>query len=195
MAYRMVVGLGNPGTPYADTRHNVGFRVVDTYAAKLRATPWKRRRSMKAELADATLPGGGKLLLAKPQTYMNASGESVRKLCSYFKIPPESVVVVYDEINLDVGQIKISLSGSSGGHNGLQSVMDCLNPVFARLRVGIGPKLPKEISLEHFVLGPFPEEDRRKIESRMDACIEALDRLCSEGAAAAMNHVNKKEAQ
>jgi len=192
MAYRLVVGLGNPGAAYAETRHNVGFRVVEAYAARRGDGSWRRKRSLKAEIAEAVSPAGGKLVLAKPQTYMNASGESVQKLCSYFRIPPESLVVVYDEINLDAGQLKISLSGSAGGHNGLQSALDRVPPVFARLRVGIGPKRPKEMALENFVLSPFSPEERRAIESCREACLEALDLLCAEGPAAAMNHVNKR---
>lgn len=191
MSFRLIVGLGNPGKPYEGTRHNIGFRVIDAFARERSASPWKENRSLEAECA-AVDSGSGKLLLAKPSTYMNESGRSVAKVCSYYKIAPEHMVVLYDEINLDVGQIKLSLSGSAGGHNGVESILSHLPPRFARLRIGVGAKPHKEMDLADHVLGKFTAEEATLMDASLERCLDCLERLRRDGPEKAMIHINRK---
>lgn len=192
MSYRMIVGLGNPGSEYANTRHNVGFRVVDAFAAKQGAEAWKLERKHKGEIAPLSSSKLGKLILVKPTTFMNESGVCVQKLCSFFKIPPEEVVVVYDEINLEVGDVKLSLSGSAGGHNGLADILSRIAPRFARIRVGIGGKPRKEMPLAEYVLGTFSSDDETVVAASMDRYVESIELLLELGPDGAMNQINRK---
>lgn len=192
MSYRMIVGLGNPGSEYAKTRHNIGFRVVDAFAEKHGADAWRKERKQKGEIATLASEKLGKLILVKPTTFMNESGVCVQKLCSYYKIPPEEVVIVYDEINLGVGEVKLSMSGSAGGHNGLSDILARIAPRFARIRVGIGGKPHKEMPLADYVLGNFSEDDERVVGAAMDRYVESLELLLSLGPEMAMNQINRK---
>ena len=193
MPYRILVGLGNPGSEYDGTRHNVGFRVVDAFAARHGGSGWKRERSLKGELATVVHPDFGKLILLKPQTYMNGSGVSVQKACSFYKIPPEEMVIAYDEINLPVGEVKLSLSGSAGGHNGLADVLQRIAPRFARLRIGIGHKPRKEMALADYVLGKFASAEETLVNASMERYLDSLERLLRDGPEMAMNHINRKQ--
>lgn len=193
MSYRLVVGLGNPGSEYANTRHNLGYRVIDAFARKRGSAEWRRERRLKGEMTALAGGDGETLHLLKPTTYMNESGVAVQKACSYYKIPPEQVVVIYDEINLPAGELKLSLQGSAGGHNGLESVLSVLPPRFARLRIGIGNKPFPEMDLADYVLGkPTPEEETL-ISSSLDRFVDSLERLLREGPERAMNHINRKQ--
>ncbi len=191
MSYQLIVGLGNPGSAYAATRHNLGFRVLDSFARE-RGLSWTKERSFKGELATLSDPLLGKLTLLKPLTFMNASGSCVQKVCSYYKIPPENVVIVYDEINVNLGEVKLSLSGSAGGPNGLEDILRCLAPRFARLRIGIGPKAEKEMALADFVLGKLTSEEESLVASSMTLYRDSLERLLRDGPEKAMNHINRK---
>jgi len=192
MSYRMIVGLGNPGSEYAKTRHNIGFRVVEAFAEKQGVDAWKKERKQKGEITTLASPKLGKLILVKPTTYMNESGVCVQKLCSYHKIPPEEVVIVYDEINLGVGEVKLSMSGSAGGHNGLSDILARIAPRFARIRVGIGGKPDKEMPLADYVLGNFSDDDESVVTASMDRYVESLELLLSLGPEMAMNQINRK---
>lgn len=192
MSYRMIVGLGNPGSEYAATRHNVGFRVLEAFALRHGADAWKRERKLQAELASLASADFGKLILLRPTTYMNASGTAVQKASSYFKIPPEQTVVVYDEINLPLGEVKLSLSGGPGGHNGLADLLAFLPPRFARVRIGIGAKPSKEMALADYVLGKLSPDEESIVGASMDRYLESLERLLREGPERAMNHINRK---
>lgn len=192
MSYRMIVGLGNPGSEYAATRHNVGFRVVEAFARRHAADAWKRERKLQADLASLAQAEFGKLVLLKPATYMNASGAAVQKASSVFKIPPEQTVVIYDEINLSLGEVKLSLGGGPGGHNGLADVLAYLPPRFARVRIGIGAKPRKEMALADYVLGKLSPEEEAIVAASMDRYLESLERLLREGPERAMNHINRK---
>lgn len=192
MRYQLIVGLGNPGGEYATTRHNVGFRVVDGYALRHRADAWQKDRRLKGELCVAT-PPIGRVRLLKPTTFMNESGYCLQKVCSYYKIPPEEVVVVYDEINLEPGRIKLSLDGSAGGHNGVKDILAYLPPRFARLRVGVGGKPEKEADLASHVLSPFAPEEESLVSASLDSCLDSLDLLLREGPELAMNQINRKQ--
>ncbi len=188
----MIVGLGNPGSEYANTRHNIGFRVVDAFAEKHKAEAWTKERKQKGEVAILSSSKLGKLILVKPTTFMNESGVCVQKLCSYYKIPPEEVVVVYDEINLEVGEVKLSMSGSAGGHNGLADIISRIAPRFARIRVGIGGKPHKEMPLADYVLGKFSSDDESVVTASMDRYVESIELLIALGPDLAMNQINRK---
>ncbi len=192
MSYRMIVGLGNPGSEYANTRHNIGFRVVDAFAAKHGADAWTKDRKQKGEIALLSSQKLGRQILVKPTTYMNESGVCVQKLCSYYKIPPEEVVVVYDEINLEVGEVKLSMTGSAGGHNGLADILGRIAPRFARIRVGIGGKPHKEMPLADYVLGKFSSDDETVVSANMDRYVESIELLLAHGPELAMNQINRK---
>ena len=161
---KLIVGLGNPGPKYAQNRHNLGFLVLDRLAEQLNATPWHLEKKFKAEIAEVELEGG-RIILAKPQTYMNNSGEAVKPLVHFYKdeLSPDSVWVIHDDIDLNVGELRIKQGGSSGGQNGVQSIIDHLGPDFHRARIGIGqndrPSQPAEV----YVLKDMPKTELQHI--------------------------------
>lgn len=191
MSLSLVVGLGNPGASYERTRHNVGWRVVDALAADRKAT-WREERSFRGLLARVDGPKGRPLILLKPTTYMNECGQSVRSVCDYFKINIDSVVIVYDELSLSLGKMKVSLSGSAGGHNGVISLLACLGDGFSRLRIGIGPKFPKEMDLADFVLSPFQPEEEVRFTGFLPHCVAAVNCLLELGPVQAMTRLNQR---
>ena len=183
----LIVGLGNPGTRYRCTRHNVGFRCVDLIARK-----WDIRQSERR--AKAVLGRGnhaGKdIVLAKPRTFMNNSGEGVAYLLTRFAATPADLVVIYDEMELPVGRLRIRPSGSDGGHNGMRSIIAALNTQnFPRIRVGIGPPPPELGSISH-VLGRFSQEESPQIAQSVKMVAEAVECLLEENIDVAMNRFN-----
>ena len=183
---KIIVGLGNPGREYAETRHNVGFMVVDRLAARFGAV-WKADKARKAELAAG--PG---VLLVKPQTYMNASGESVGPLMRYFKFTPGQVFVVYDDISFPVGAMRLRAGGSAGGHNGMKSLIAHLGTEkFPRLRVGIG--VPGQKNMIGHVLGKFTPEERPLLDETLAKAEEAAFVTLKEGFQTAANRFNVKK--
>lgn len=189
MPVSLVVGLGNPGREYVDTRHNTGFRVVDAWAAKLGAT-FSAEPSLKGEFAKTTF-ANSVLWLAKPTTYMNNSGECVSAFARYRKIAFEDVAVVYDDITLPPGALKFSCGGGDGGHNGIKSLIQHCGNAFMRVRVGIGPKIHREQDLADFVLGKLTPEEQAVFASRTENFIHGLELLASRGLVAAQNNLNK----
>jgi PTH1 family peptidyl-tRNA hydrolase len=180
--FRLVAGLGNPGREYADTRHNVGFLVLDRLAARDGAT-WTRERRWKTDLARA-----GSLQLCKPLTFMNLSGDAIQSVASFHKIPPAEILIVIDDLALPLGTLRLRPSGSSGGHNGLQSIIDRLGtPAIPRLRIGIGSAAAGTV--EH-VLGRFTLAEREPLEQSLTRAVEAIDCAQSRGLDAAMNAFN-----
>lgn len=163
----LVIGLGNPGPKYEKTRHNVGFRVLDRLAAMLQVT-WRADKSSKSELIE-TQYLNNKLILAKPQTYMNLSGQTVQALAQRFKISPNNIWVAYDEVALPLGTLRVRQGGSAGGHNGVKSLIEHVNSQdFARFRVGIN--LPHEaIALENYVVGRFTPDEQPVIQQAINA--------------------------
>lgn len=190
MSISVLAGLGNPGGEYDGTRHNIGFRVIDALAAR-ESLSWSSDRHANA-LAARWQRGGRSLLLVKPQGYVNESGFALRRLLDFHKLPVSSLAVIYDDLTLDVARIKVSVSGSAGGHNGVQSLLDHLENGFVRFRIGIGARKPPQIDLKDFVLGKFPAEDRSLIDSQFPRYLSGLDLLLGEGVAAAMNQLNRK---
>ncbi|MBR6576422.1 MAG: aminoacyl-tRNA hydrolase [Akkermansia sp.] len=183
---RIIAGLGNPGRDYAETRHNVGFMVLDRLAHRFGAE-WKLDKARKGELAAG--PG---VLLIKPQTFMNSSGECVGPIMRYYKFEPEQVLVIYDDISFPVGTMRLRAGGSAGGHNGMKSLIAHLGgEKFPRLRVGIGAPGQKEM-VGH-VLGKFAPDERPLLEECLAKAEEATVMMIKEGFQAAANKFNVKK--
>jgi PTH1 family peptidyl-tRNA hydrolase len=186
---KLVVGLGNPGRKYEGTRHNVGFEVVARLARECGATP--PRKKFDGELCECPL-GGEQALVLAPQTFMNRSGSSVRQALDFYKVAPEDLLVICDEFQLPVGQIRMKSQGSDGGQNGLADVIRTLGTnAFPRLRVGIGP-VPSRWDPADFVLGKFTAGEREIIDVEIARATDAVRAWATEGIAVAMNKYNGK---
>ena len=186
----VIVGLGNPDDKYQGTRHNVGFDVIDLLAEKYNiAVDTKKHRAYIGK----GIIGGQKVILAKPQTYMNLSGESVRSLVEYYKVDPETeLLIIFDDISLDVGQLRIRKKGSAGGHNGIKNIMANLGTsVFQRIKVGVGEK-PKGYDLADYVLGRFSKDERELIKEGFECAAEAVAMITAGEIDQAMNKYNRK---
>lgn len=182
---KVIVGLGNPGKEYAQTRHNIGFMVIDNLLNNLGGGQYKEK--FKAQVAETKI-GREKVLLVKPQTYMNASGESVVDIVRFYKIALEDLLVVYDDMDLDLGRLRIRLKGSAGGHNGMKSIIYQLqSDDFPRLRVGIG-KAPSQAI--NYVLGRFREEEKNLVSEAVDKAIKAIETVVDYDVEKAMNLFN-----
>lgn len=185
----LIVGLGNPGPEYAATRHNVGFLVVERLAR--RHEIWAQRLERRA-LVGQGLINEMPVVLARPQTYMNLSGESVAPLMRKFSLTPEAVLVVTDDLDLPVGRIRIRKSGSPGGHNGLKSLVEHLDTEdFPRVRIGVGRPRPDVRVIDH-VLTPFEAEEEPIIDAAVDRAADAVEDFLADGADAAMSRFNGK---
>ena len=170
----LLVGLGNPGDRYASTRHNCGFLAIDRIAERHGARIINQR--FEALTAECVF-SGRRVLLMKPMTYMNLSGNAVEKAASFYKIPAENIIVLSDDINLAPGRMRIRKSGSAGGHNGLESIIEMLDSeAFPRIRIGIGAK-PQGYELKDWVLGKLSDGDIEKVRKIADCCDEALDMM------------------
>lgn len=185
----LIAGLGNPTRQYEHTRHNVGFdvltRLADTYHIDLNQKKFQG-------ICGAGVIEGEKVLLLKPQTYMNLSGNSIGEAARFFKLDPSEVIVILDDIALEPGYIRIRKKGSAGGHNGLKDIIAHLGTeAFPRIRVGVGEK-PAEYDLKDYVLGHFPKEDLEKMDAAMDHAVEAAAMMVRGEIDAAMNQYNKK---
>lgn len=182
---KLVVGLGNPGSRYAGTRHNVGFAVMDYLAAGVGVGPWRRR--FQAQLAECP-DGAETLLLVKPETFMNLSGQSVRQAMDFYKLPAEALVVVCDDIALPLGKLRIRPAGSHGGHNGLRDIEAHLGSnEYARLRIGVGA--PDFEAVDH-VLGRFRPSEQPVMEEAIARAAAAVLVWSREGVEASMNQYN-----
>ncbi|MBX3569961.1 MAG: aminoacyl-tRNA hydrolase [Rhizobiaceae bacterium] len=158
-------GLGNPGTQYANNRHNVGFMAADALHRRHSFSPWTKK--FQAQVADGTI-GGEKVLLIKPQTFMNLSGQSVGEAARFYKLAPSAVTVFYDEIDLAAGKLRVKVGGGSGGHNGIRSLDQHIGNPYRRVRIGVGHPGVKEMVHGH-VLGDFSKSDRAWLEVLLDA--------------------------
>ena len=161
----LFVGLGNPGAKYSSNRHNVGFMAADVIAAAHGFGPW--RKKFQGELSEGTL-GGKKVLLLKPQTFMNESGRSVGEALRFHNIPLDHVFVFYDELDLEPGKVRVKLGGGAAGHNGIRSISSQITPEFKRVRLGIGHPGDKNMVMPH-VLGDFAKSDREWLVAMLDA--------------------------
>ena len=183
---KLLVGLGNPGTRYARNRHNVGFMAVEAFARKHSFDI--KRKKFNAEIAEGAIDGT-RLLIAKPQTYMNLSGEAVSKLFLFYKVAPHDLLVVYDDLDLPLGKLRLRGSGSAGGHHGMESIIAHIGTSeFPRLRVGIGRPNP-EADVDH-VLGNFEGDERQVAEESIERAAEAIEAWMKDGITVAMNRFN-----
>lgn len=151
----LIVGLGNPGADYDLTRHNVGFYGIDAFVKKTEEMEdWINKKDLKCLMSGGRL-GENRIIAIKPTTFMNLSGEAVRAVIDFYKIPISNVVVIHDELDIDFGQIRLRIGGSSAGHNGIKSVTQHITEAYGRIRIGVGPKNPEQIKSEDFVLQKF----------------------------------------
>ncbi len=184
---KIIVGLGNPGMKYAGTRHNTGFSVLTGLSDKLNIPVNKKQ--CKA-LVGHGFCNGEKVVLAMPQTYMNLSGESVQALMSFYKCAPSDLIIIYDDVDLDPGKLRIRAKGSAGGHNGIKSIISCIgSDTFDRVRVGVGHK-PPEYDLADFVLGHFDKDTLPLMREAVDKACDAIMTIVSDGIDTAMNRYN-----
>ncbi|MTI83326.1 MAG: aminoacyl-tRNA hydrolase [Firmicutes bacterium] len=185
---KLLVGLGNPGRKYVKTRHNVGFLVIERLADKLDIPI--TRPFFRAQVGQVFI-AGEKVILAKPQTFMNASGQSVAPLLNWYKLSLADLMVVYDDLDLTPGVMRIRPKGGSGGHRGMASIMEHLGSGdFARLRVGIGKPEPDQRDTSDWVLGKFDREEKKEIEATVEKAVDALHAFVKEGINQAMNRYN-----
>lgn len=182
-----LIGLGNRGPKYAETRHNVGFRVIDLLAARHQfPTP---QRMLQAIIGRGKIKGR-QVLLVKPMTFMNESGRAVARVCAHFDLSPTDLLVIYDDINIDLGMLRLRREGSSGGHKGMQSVIDHLGTEqIPRLRLGIG-RLPVEAEAHSFVLSPFAPDEEEAAEELIHQATDAAESVVVEGMETAMCRCN-----
>ena len=183
----LIVGLGNIGSEYAGTRHNIGFRAVDAFAEK-QGVEWADKRY---GFVAKTRVKNAELILLKPSTYMNLSGQAVRYWAQQEKIPVERILVIVDDLSLPVGKIRMRGSGSAGGHNGLKNIESCMmTQNYARIKFGIGNEFPKGTQID-FVLGKFSDEDNKLIAEKLDYVGEMIQSFCLQGLDRTMNQYNK----
>jgi PTH1 family peptidyl-tRNA hydrolase len=186
----LVVGLGNPGSRYARNRHNAGFMVLDEL--RRRAGSSTPRLKLGAELSEATL-AGVPVLLCKPMEFMNCSGLAVQRAAAFWKIPPEQAVVVHDELDVPMGRLKLSFGGGSGGHNGLQSIIqEWGSQDFSRVRLGIG-RPPAQWDPADYVLADFAEDEQRLLPDLIAEAADASETIVKSGLQVAMNIFNKRK--
>lgn len=186
----IIAGLGNPTKEYKGTRHNVGFDAIDEIANQYQIKVDSKKH--KAVYGTGYIEGY-KVILVKPQTYMNLSGESLREFIDYYKADPESeLIILYDDIDLDVGQLRIRRKGSAGGHNGIKSIIAQLGTQnFMRIKIGVGEK-PNYMDLADYVLGHFSKEERVIVDESIESVAKAVELIITKEIAAAMNVFNQK---
>lgn len=184
----LIVGLGNPDKKYAFTRHNAGFLCVDMLAEKHNFTVKKLK--FRALMGDAVI-GGHRCLVLKPQTYMNLSGESVREAAAFYKIPPERIIVLFDDISLDVGRLRIRRKGTDGGHNGIKNIIYHLaNDQFPRIKIGVGKKPHPDYDLADWVLSEFKKDEEAPLKNALENTCDAVELLLDGKIDQAMNQYN-----
>ena len=184
----VIAGLGNPGREYAETKHNVGFCVIDRLAEKYHIDVTKFKQ--KALIGDGTI-NGRRVLLVKPQTFMNLSGESIREIVNFYKIPQDRFVVIYDDTSMPAGQIRLREKGSHGGHNGIRNIIDYLQTDgFPRIKVGVGAKPHPDYNLADWVLSVYTEDEMKKISEAAKKCLGAVEMIIRGEFEAAMSRYN-----
>lgn len=185
---KVIVGLGNPGKQYEETRHNAGFMVIERLA-KAWGAEARHEPKFEALVAEAH-HAGQKVLLVEPLTFMNLSGRSIQKILQFYKLTADDLLVIYDDFALPLGSIRIRIQGSAGGHNGISSTIQCLGtPIFARIRVGVGP-LPPRWSTKDFVLSRFGADERDTLDQGLNDAVIAVETALAKGYSEAMNRFN-----
>ena len=189
---QLIVGLGNPEPKYDKTRHNIGFEVVDLLARRTQIS-WSENRKFQAFLGEGFAPTADKLRLLKPLTYMNRSGQAIRAVIDWYKLPPESVLIVYDDLDLPVGRLRLRLSGSAGGHNGMKSAIAHLGTQnFPRLRIGIGKSEIDQDTVSH-VLGKFSPQESLLMSEVLQLAADAVEFALKQGVEKAMSLYNNRQ--
>ncbi len=184
----LIAGLGNPGRDYVGTRHNIGFEVADAICARFDIKLNKEK--FKAQLGDGRI-AGERVIVAKPQTYMNLSGESIREIAEWYKIEPENIIIIYDDISLPTGRLRIREKGSAGGHNGIKNIIYQLQTdVFPRIKVGTGRPENPEYDVKDYVLGHFSAEEIKILTKAAIRAAYATEEIIASGAKSAMNKFN-----
>lgn len=191
---KLIAGLGNPGEKHLNTRHNLGFLVLDEYRRKKDAGEWSTEEKFKAEVTKV----GNELMLVRPLTFMNNSGLAISKMAKYFKVKPEDIIIVHDELDLLLGKIKLRLGGGFAGHHGVESIINSLGTdKFIRFRLGIGTTegflgehKRTSFNAEHFVMEPFMQKESSKVKHMIKQTIKGLDILLEEGIKKAQNQFN-----
>ncbi len=190
---KLIVGLGNPGKEYENSRHNAGFMVIDETHNQLNATEWKIEKKFKAHIAECMVQGE-KIILAKPVTFMNLSGEAVAPIATFYKIEPKDILVIFDELDVPFGQIRLRKSGGPGTHNGMKSIVEKLgSKEFPRLRFGIesrGLTAPEQQDTTSFVLSPFTKEEQAPLKQIIKTSAKAIESYLTEGIESTMNKFN-----
>lgn len=184
----LVVGLGNPGAKYENTRHNVGFMAVDLL---MKENGGEFNKSKMQGVFGECKIGNNRIIVVKPQTFMNNSGVCVSQIAKFYKIPNDRIIVIFDDISLDVGKIRIREKGSHGGHNGMKSIISLLgNDNIARIKVGVGAKPHPEYDLADWVLSKFPKSDTTNLEKALDTSVKATLEIITRGISSAQNLYN-----
>ena len=185
----LIVGLGNPGSKYDKTRHNIGFEAVDALAKSWQVS-WQENRRFQGLFAEGLSPKNSKIRFLKPLTYMNNSGQSVRAVIDWYKLSPQSVLVIYDDMDLPVGRLRMRLSGSAGGHNGMKSIISHLGKQdFPRLRIGIDKSTPEKETISH-VLGRFSPKESKVMSEVLQLVVDAVELSLFQGVEKAMSLYN-----
>ncbi|MEG0019927.1 MAG: aminoacyl-tRNA hydrolase [Oscillospiraceae bacterium] len=184
----LVVGLGNPGDKYEGSRHNIGFETIDFIAQKAGTKIVKAKFS---GLYGVWQYKDRKILLLKPQTFMNLSGQSVGEAARFYKIKPENTLIIYDDVSLDVGKVRIRTKGSAGGHNGIKSIIEQIGDEFPRVKIGVGQKPHPDYDLAAWVLGKFTQDDKKLLQERFEDVYGAVQLLIDTQVEKAMNLYNK----
>lgn len=183
----IVVGLGNPGPKYAETRHNAGFWCIDQLAKEHSI---KLERKHKTAIIGEGFIGGKRVVLVKPRTFVNLSGEAVRYLLARYRVKPKDILVVYDDINLPPGKLRLRTGGSAGGHNGIKSIIEATGTQeFPRMRVGVGKQADGENQIQH-VIGRIPPDERKAIDESVERVVQSVSTLLTEGMDVTMNKFN-----
>jgi len=185
----LIVGLGNPGSKYEKTRHNAGFMAVDLLAKKYGFT--FKKAKFQSLIADEMIGDRVRCLVMKPQTMMNLSGDAVYAAASYYNIPDDHIVIVYDDVSLDVGKIRCRRKGSAGGHNGIKSIISCLGSEdFPRVKIGVGKKPSADYDMVKWVLGELPPDKQNGFYNALENVVGAIEEIVLEGIDSAMNAFN-----
>lgn len=184
----LVVGLGNPGSKYDNTRHNVGFMAVDLF---MKENGGEFNKSKMQGVYGECKIGSNRIIVVKPQTFMNNSGVCVSQIAKFYKIPLERIIIIFDDISLDVGKLRIRRKGSHGGHNGMRSIVDHMgSDDITRIKIGVGAKPHPEYDLADWVLSKFPKSDTTNLETALDTANKAITEIITRGIDSAMNKYN-----
>lgn len=188
---KLLIGLGNPGEQYKGSRHNLGFEVVDEILRHLGGS-WSLEKKLKSEVAKV-----GELILVKPQTYMNNSGMATQLVADYYKVLPEDIIIIHDDLDLLLGKLKVRVGGAAGGHHGVESVIEAIGDEFIRVRLGIGNDRSHSgehnrvsFNAEHFVLETFLPKEKSKVKSMLKQAREAIETVLEKGIDVAQNQYN-----